>query len=122
MEPPRFPSPTFDASWRTRLVVGPGTLARLGELAREQGMQRVLLVTDRGIMAAGHGVRAREILQSAGLAVELFDEVRENPTTLDIDRCLAVARGAATTGSWDWAAAARWTRPRARTSCSRTAA
>ena len=87
-----------DASWRTRLVFGPGTLARIGELAREQGMHRVLLVTDAGIVAAGHATRARDLLGNAGLEVSVFDGVRENPTTLDIDRCLAVARAAGVDG------------------------
>jgi alcohol dehydrogenase len=90
-----LPSPLlapFDHSPRTRLVFGNGTLDRVGELARELGGNRVLLVTDRGIVAAGHAERARVALTQAGLAVTLFAEVRENPTTGDIARCLAVAR------------------------------
>lgn len=73
-------------------------MARLGELAAEAGMRRVLLVTDAGIMAAGHGKRAVEVLGGAGMEVALFDGVRENPTTLDVERCLAVAREARVDG------------------------
>ena len=39
---------------RTRVVFGAGTIDRVGELARTIGEQRVLLVTDPGIVAAGH--------------------------------------------------------------------
>ena len=82
----------FDWQPRTRLVCGPGTLARVGKLAAELGGQRVLLVTDKGIVAAGHVARAQAALEAAGLLVIVDDGVRENPTTLDIARCLALAR------------------------------
>ena len=82
----------FDKTPRTRLVFGGGSLACLGDLARELGGQRILLVTDRGIVRAGHVSRAVEYLTEAGLTSTVFDAVRENPTTEDVARCLAVAR------------------------------
>ena len=82
----------FDQSPRTRLVFGNGTLDRLGELARETGGSRVLLVTDRGIVAAGHVERACASLRRAGLEVAVFAGVRENPTTADVAGCLEVAQ------------------------------
>src|SRR6266511_3865540 len=38
--------------------------------------------------------RVEHILQSCGLGVLVFDEVHENPTTRDVDRCLGVAKSA----------------------------
>jgi len=84
----------FDISPHTRLVFGNGTLRRLGELAKQLGGSRVLLVTDRGITAAGHASHAREALEQAGLAVTVYDAVRENPTTTDVAQCLEQARKA----------------------------
>lgn len=84
----------FDFQPRTRMVFGAGRIRELGQLARELGGNRVLLVTDRGLEAAGHPQKGIESLQSAGLVVTTFDEVRENPTTDDVDRGLAVARAA----------------------------
>ncbi len=69
-------------------------MARLGELAREIGGTHALLVTDQGIVAAGHAGRVRHALEGAGFAVTTYDRVRENPTTADVDACLAVARPA----------------------------
>ena len=86
-----IPTP-FDSSPRTRLVFGPGTLERVGALARELGAKRALVVTDRGIVAAGHVARAAASLEAAGVAVVLYDAVRENPTTLDVSRCVEEAR------------------------------
>ena len=82
----------FDHQPRTRLVFGCGTLDRVGELAQELGGRRVLLVTDPGIVRAGHARRATECLTEAGLAVATFADVRPNPTTLDVDRCVTALR------------------------------
>jgi alcohol dehydrogenase len=83
---------SFDVAGRPRLVAGGGSSARAGELAREIGAKRVLLVTDPGIVAAGHAGRIQKSLEDAGLRVTVFDRARENPTTRCVDECLAVAR------------------------------
>ncbi len=82
----------FDHQPRTRLVFGVDSIERLGELARELGLGNVLLVTDLGIVAAGHAERARQILAAAALQVRLFDRVEENPTTRCVDDCVTIAR------------------------------
>ena len=87
-------SSAFDWQARTRLVVGSNSLARLGELAAQLGGKRALVVTDSGIVAAGHAGHACEFLRKAGLSVAVDDEVRENPTTADVARCVTLAREA----------------------------
>ncbi len=84
----------FDHQPRTRIVFGADSLERVGELARELGGKHALLVTDKGLAAAGHPSRAISFIEAAGLHVTVFDEVRENPTTVDVDRCVEVARAA----------------------------
>lgn len=75
-----------------RVVFGVGVLARLGELVRELGGKRVLLVTDPGLEAAGHPQRAVSILREANLEVSIFDGVEENPTTTHVEVGLKQAR------------------------------
>ena len=82
----------FDYQPRTRVVFGEGVVDRVGGLAKEIGGKRALLVTDKGIVAAGHPLRAAGFLEAAGLSVAIFDEVRENPSTLDVERCVEAAR------------------------------
>jgi alcohol dehydrogenase len=90
---PRPAAPeSFDYQPLGRVVFGPGTLSRLGELARELGGTRVLLVTDPGLETAGHPQRAVESLRSAGLAVAVFDEVEENPTGRHVEAAAGMAR------------------------------
>jgi alcohol dehydrogenase len=88
----RLPLAPFDFQPLTRVVFGAGTLARLGELLRELGGSRVLLVTDPGIRSAGHPDKARDSLTAAGAQVFLFDSVEENPTTRHVNACLEFAR------------------------------
>ncbi len=80
-----MPLAPFDFHTPTRVVFGPGTLNRLGELARELGATKALLVTDPGLEAAGHPQRARQSLLDAGLEVAIFDDVEENPTSKHVD-------------------------------------
>jgi alcohol dehydrogenase len=63
----------------TRVVYAPRGLERLGEMTRDLGIGRALLVTDPGIRGAGHVERAVKTLETAGVRVCLFDGVRSNP-------------------------------------------
>jgi alcohol dehydrogenase len=87
-------SSILDYQPRTRLIFGAGAIEQLGELVRQYGGTRVLLVTDPGIVAAGHVQRAEESLTAANLHVTQFDRVVENPTTEIVDACVGVARQA----------------------------
>jgi alcohol dehydrogenase len=82
----------FDFHPRTRIVFGPGKVDALGELAGELGARRVLVVSDPGIVAAGHTERGLEALRRAGIETHLFDGVDENPTTSNVEAGLALAR------------------------------
>jgi alcohol dehydrogenase len=84
----------FDHQPRTRLIFGVNSVDRVGELARELGAKRVLLVTDPGIVAAGHAERAQRSLKAAGLEIAVFDRAKENPTTKCVEDCVAVATAA----------------------------
>lgn len=74
------------------LVYGPGTLSRVGQIVRELGGRRVLLVTDPGLEAVGHPRRAIDSLEDAGLAVAVFDGVEENPETRHVRAGVAAAQ------------------------------
>jgi alcohol dehydrogenase len=82
----------FDFQPRTRIVFGAGEIDRLGEIAAEIGAARALVVSDAGIIAAGHTERGIESLRAAGLETQLFDGVCENPTTHEVDAGVALAR------------------------------
>lgn len=82
----------FDVQIPTRIVFGPDRLDELGLLAQELAAHRALVVSDPGIVAAGHAPRGIASLVAAGLEVALFDDVVENPTSDVVDRGVEVAR------------------------------
>ena len=82
----------FDFQPRTRLVFGPGKIEELGQLASEQGARRAVVVSDPGVVAAGHTARGIQSLVRAGIETHLFGGLHENPATDDVDAGVKVAR------------------------------
>ena len=83
---------SIDFQLRTRLIFGQNSIQRLGQLAAEMGATRALVVSDPGVVSAGHFQRGVDSLTQAGLTVSAFHAVHENPTTTDVDAGVAVAR------------------------------
>lgn len=82
----------FEFESRTRLVFGPGKLSQLGELTRQIGGERVLLVSDPGLVAAGHAQRAIDLLEAVRVPVRLFSEFAENPHDGDVEAGVRMAK------------------------------
>jgi choline dehydrogenase len=78
----------------TRLVHGPGAIAGLGDVARELGVGRSMLVTDRGVDAAGLVARALEQIDAA----VVFGDVRPNPDIALVDQGAEAYRAAGCDG------------------------
>lgn len=75
-----------------RLEFGAGAVRLLPEAVGLVERHRVLVVTDPGLRAAGVLPGVLAVLGGAGLQVEVFDGVRANPTTTDVDAGGARAR------------------------------
>jgi alcohol dehydrogenase len=71
----------FDFQPTTRLIFGEGAIDQLGDLARELGMRRTLVVADRGLVASGHFEHASKVLRQAEIEVIGFHDFGENPDT-----------------------------------------
>jgi alcohol dehydrogenase len=82
---------SFEFQAATRLVVGAGSLARVGDIARSLGGTRALLVSDPGLVATGFPARAEELLTASSLACRLFQDFGENPSTDHVMAGVAVA-------------------------------
>jgi len=86
-------TPTItEMSWPTRIVLGPGALARLPAQMERLGMKRPLVVTDPGVVKAGIAERVHALLASAGLRFSRFEDVNANPTDRDAAAGLAAFR------------------------------
>ncbi|GAA4778447.1 iron-containing alcohol dehydrogenase [Actinomycetospora chlora] len=71
---------------------GPGAVARIPGHLADQGARRVLVVTDRGLRAAGVVDAVLAPVRAAGVAVEVFDDVRGNPAVDVVERGAGHAR------------------------------
>lgn len=87
-----LPMQPFDFELKTRMVSGSDSILRVGELAVELGAKKALVVTDAGIVAAGHVSIALDSLKKQGIETQVFDGSHENPTTKDVEAGLEVAR------------------------------
>jgi alcohol dehydrogenase len=82
----------FDFHPRTRVLFGPGSIARVGQIARDLGFRRTLLVADPGIRQAGHTGSVLEALTAAGVETFLFDAFGVNPDSAMVEAGAAFAR------------------------------
>src|SRR5262245_52950022 len=65
-------------SFPTQIVFGPGAVAEAGTALRERGVTKALVVTDRGVSAAGLLAPLEKALRDT-VAFEVFDGVAGNP-------------------------------------------
>lgn len=84
--------PAFDYQPRTRILFGAGTVQQVGQIAAGLSARHVLLVTDPGIVKAGHAEAVRHLLKGQGIQVACFDHVEENPGTRCVAACVELAK------------------------------
>jgi alcohol dehydrogenase class IV len=75
----------FDFQPRTRTIFGAGVIEQLGELSKELGFKRTLLVADRGLLNSGHVAEAVTPLRAAGIDTIEFHDFDVNPHTAMIE-------------------------------------
>lgn len=81
-------------SFPTRIVFGPGAVRELGNEAKQLGIARPLLVTDRGVVACGLAEQILAESRRAGLAPTIFEDVNPNPVEKNVqDGVEAYRRG-----------------------------
>lgn len=85
---------SFEFTTCRTLVNAPGASARLGDLCRQLGMSRPLVISDRGIVSAGLLERALEPLRDAGLDVVSFCDVVADPPESVVLEAVTLAKEA----------------------------
>lgn len=69
-----------------------GSTARLGEIAAERGMSRILVITDEGIVNAGLLDKALKSFSDANLEVKVFAKVLPEPPVDNVMAALKVSK------------------------------
>jgi alcohol dehydrogenase len=81
-----------DALPSPRILFGAGRLAELPDCLATLGSKHALIVTDPGIVAAGHVARATAFLTAAGIEATVFEGSHTNPSESDIEACRDFAK------------------------------
>jgi alcohol dehydrogenase len=76
---------SFDFHPRTRVLFGPGSITRVGQMARDLGFRRTLVVADPGIREAGHTGRVLDALTAEKIETFPFDALGVNPDSAMVD-------------------------------------
>lgn len=82
----------FSFATTAQILCESGSAARLGELCRERGASRVLLVSDPGITRLGMLDGVLPGFATAGVAVEVYDQVLADPPESVVLQAVAQAR------------------------------
>jgi len=69
-----------------RIVTGCGAISVLGKEVKKLNAEKVLIVTDKGILNAGIVDKALNVLKKEGIKFEIFDEIESNPKDTTIEK------------------------------------
>ncbi|HCN06518.1 MAG TPA: alcohol dehydrogenase [Lentisphaeria bacterium] len=76
----------------SNLRFGPGTTAEVGMDFADMGVKKVLLLTDKKVATLAPVETAKNALNDEGVAFEVFDDVRVEPTDQSFQHAIDVAR------------------------------
>jgi alcohol dehydrogenase class IV len=68
-------------------TVGLGSVNSVGEVAKDFGAARALIVTDRGVVEAGLIEKVKTSLKNSGIEFDVFEDCMPNAPTSVIERC-----------------------------------
>jgi len=73
-----------------KVIFRAGATAEVGNLIKEKGLKKTLIVTDKGVVGAGAIKPIEESLKAAGIDYAIFDGVIANPVEATVDEGLDV--------------------------------
>jgi alcohol dehydrogenase class IV len=82
----------FATVWPRDMIFGRGVLSQLGARAKALKVERMLIVTDAGLVQCGLAQRVAQALEKDGIQSHIFGEVQPNPTMTEVRRGAALWR------------------------------
>ena len=76
---------------RTKVIFGNGCIEQVGEIAKELGGTKIMLVADKGVRSLGITGKVKDSLKAQGLKVIDFDKVVPNPVIKDCEEGAKIA-------------------------------
>jgi len=69
-------------------IIGPGAAGNIGEVARDFGATKALIITDAGVVQAGLLEKIKSSLERLGLKYDIYDAVKPNAPIGIIEECI----------------------------------
>lgn len=76
--------------WPAINLIGPGCVKEIGEEIVKLGKKKALFVTDKVLNQIGVVKQVTDVLDKSGIAYVVFDDVKPNPTTRNVNDGLAL--------------------------------
>ena len=76
----------------TKVIFGPNCVRFVGNKAKEFNATKALIVTDSGILNAGHLDVVLESMNDSQVDCIVYSEVTENPSSYDVNNCATFAK------------------------------
>ena len=81
----------FEFVLPTKIIFGEGTINQLPDAVRNMGHEKPLIVTDKGLIAAGLVSKITDVLDDAGIEYAIFDGIQPNPRDTTVQEAAAFA-------------------------------
>ena len=91
---------------------GAGAIREIVPEVRGRGAKKVLVVTDNALMKAQVATKVTQVLDEGGVAYEVYDKIKPNPTIENVQEGVAACKRRGRTSSSPSAAAPPSTRAR----------
>ncbi|KUO58618.1 MAG: alcohol dehydrogenase [Gracilibacter sp. BRH_c7a] len=82
----------FDFALPTNIKYGVGIVKTLGEELRLLAAQKVMIITDKGLVNAGLVKKITEEIERAGISYIVYDEIEANPKDYNVEACAEKAK------------------------------
>ena len=81
----------FEFVLPTKIIFGEGTIKQLPDAVKNMGHEKPLIVTDKGLIAAGLVSKITDVLDDAGIEYAIFDGIQPNPRDTTVQEAAAFA-------------------------------
>ena len=75
------------------ILFGIGSIAELGKRVKSLGAEKVMIVTDEGVVGAGILDRVRGIVEKSEIACGVFSKVQKEPSIENVESAFQAASG-----------------------------
>ena len=82
----------FEFVLPTRIVYGKGSIEKLPDEIRKMNHKKPLIVTDKGLIAAGIAKKITDILEQSNIEYAVFDGIQPNPRDTTVMKAAQFAR------------------------------